>query len=327
MALFCCVTAYFLIGGCGTGSSSAPGSQRFYIADTANSRIVRTDDFSGTNWTTFGTVGIGTDELDRPTGIAFDSSNNIYIVDSGNGRIVRMSDFTGTNWTTFGSEGFAPDQFNHPSQIAIDSLNNLYITDTGNNRVVMINAANFATGAGWTTLGGAGSGVNQFNAPTGIYLDSQRRIYVADSGNNRIVTMNNITGAGWSAFGSLGSATDQFNTPTGIAQDAQGLFYITDSGNNRVVRVSGLTGINVNWTTIGAGLGFNLTNFNDPTAIAIYNYPSSATSTTPYVYVVDTGNSRVVRYAGITDTDPLIIGFAGNSLYQFSSPSGMTIHQ
>jgi DNA-binding beta-propeller fold protein YncE len=71
------------------------------------------------------------------------------------------------------------------------------------------------TGANWTTLGGpsGGSGTGQFTTPAGIALDTNGRISVADSGNNRIVRMDNISGSGWAAFGSLGSGVDQFNSP------------------------------------------------------------------------------------------------------------------
>lgn len=335
MALMCGVMALALIAGCGTGGNGAEGNQRFYIADTGNSRIVRVDDFSGTNWITFGTLGTaasGADYLDRPTGIAFDSANNIYIVDAGNNRIVRMSDFSGDNWTTFGTQGFATNQFNHPSQIALDSSNNVYVTDTGNNRVVMFNASttsNFNSGYGWITLGTVGNGINQFNDPSGIYIDSSNRIYIADTSNNRIVRINNITGAGWTALGSLGSGNGNFNSPSGISQDAQGLYYVTDSGNNRIVRFSDLTG--TGWTNVGAGLGVNLNDFNYPTGIAVYNYVTSSTptkiTTTPYIYIVDTGNSRVIRYVNITDTSPLVIGLPGADIYELSSPQGIVVHQ
>jgi hypothetical protein len=42
------------------------------------------------------------------------------------------------------------------------------------------------------------------------------QIFIADTGNNRIVRINDMTGAGWTTFGSLGSGTNQFNRPSDI---------------------------------------------------------------------------------------------------------------
>jgi hypothetical protein len=42
-------------------------------------------------------------------------------------------------------------------------------------------------------------------------------IYVADSGNNHLVRVNDMAGGGWTAFGTFGSGTNQFNTSTPMA--------------------------------------------------------------------------------------------------------------
>src|SRR2546428_13507328 len=91
------------------------------------------------------------------------------------------------------------------------------------------------TGAGWTVLGGpsAGSGMNQFSSPTGIFV-SAGQIYVADWNNNRIVRMNDMTGAGWTTFGTLGSGTNQFNGPFGIFVSAGEVFLAAGWDNKRL---------------------------------------------------------------------------------------------
>ncbi len=55
---------------------------------------------------------------------------------------------------------------------------------------------NDMSGTDWTTLGGPGygSGVKQFDDPNGVAVDTSGYIYVADSGNNRVVRMNNMIG-------------------------------------------------------------------------------------------------------------------------------------
>lgn len=71
-------------------------------------------------------------------------------------------------------------------------------------------------GAGWTTFGGQGQGVNEFNAPTGIFVSPTGQIFVADAGNSRLVRIDNMTGAGWTTFGAAGSGPNQFGAPGGI---------------------------------------------------------------------------------------------------------------
>ncbi len=59
----------------------------------------------------------------------------------------------------------------------------IFVVDAGNNRIVRMDDM---AGAGWTTLGSGGSGVNQFVSPAGIAVDRAGRIYVVDTGNHRI---------------------------------------------------------------------------------------------------------------------------------------------
>src|SRR5438876_10939916 len=105
------------------------------------------------------------------------------------------------------------------------------------------------TGAGWMVLGGpsAGSGMNQFSSPTGIFV-SAGQIYVADWNNNRIVRMNDMAGTGWTAFGTLGSGMNQFDGPFGVSVSA-GQIYMADTYDTRIVRLYDMTC--VGWTEFG----------------------------------------------------------------------------
>ena len=69
----------------------------------------------------------------------------------------------------------------------MDRAGQIYIADSHNDRIVRVNDM---TGSGWTTLGTAGTGVNQFREPTGIFVDGAGRIYLADFLADRIVRVN-----------------------------------------------------------------------------------------------------------------------------------------
>jgi streptogramin lyase len=174
---------------------------------------------TGTNWTTYGTTGSGVGQLSNPFGITLDSAGRIYVADSTNNRIVRFDDMSGTNWTAYGTTGAGVGQFASPVSVAVDASNRIYIVDGMNDRIVRINDM---TGAGWVSLGSAGSGVNQFGFTLacsfgGLTIGPDQKIYVADSGNHRIVRMDDMTGTNWTTLGSMGSGTDQFHFPDGIA--------------------------------------------------------------------------------------------------------------
>ena len=74
-------------------------------------------------------------------------------------------------------------------------------------------------GTNWLAYGSQGSGVGHFNGPTGIAVDSHKRIYVADYFNDRIVRIDNLSGAGWVSLGTAGNGVKQFQNPYKIAID------------------------------------------------------------------------------------------------------------
>lgn len=154
-------------------------SDYYYIADTANHRIVKTK-IDGTGWATLGTpsyYGGGVGQFSSPQGIFYEASTEfIYILDSGNHRIVKTK-IDGTGWTTYGSYGNSTNQFSSPQGFYYDAANSyFYIADTGNNRSIRTQWG----GTGWTAYTG-------FNQPQGIFYDSANNwVYTSDTVNNRI---------------------------------------------------------------------------------------------------------------------------------------------
>ena len=69
------------------------------------------------------------------------------------------------------------------------------------------------TGSGWTTFGAPGVGVGQFTRATNVAIDSAGHIYVVDSGNKRVVRIDDMSGQGWVTFGN----STQFSVPRGLA--------------------------------------------------------------------------------------------------------------
>jgi uncharacterized protein (TIGR03437 family) len=175
----------------------------------------------------------------------------------------------------------------------------------------------------------------EFYNPTGVALDTSvtpPRIYVADTGNNRILAWKDAVGftngkpadlvIGQRDFystaangpGIAGGLSTGFAAPTGLAVD-QGDLYVADSGNNRVLRFRKPFGTppdqltpdlcigqpNFNSRTVNYPLG----QANTPTekGIALNNGAGSVfTGAITFdaqhnLWFADAGNNRVLRYA------------------------------
>jgi DNA-binding beta-propeller fold protein YncE len=115
-------------------------------------------------------------------------------------------------------------------------------------------------------------------------------LFIADTGNNRIMRRLALDLSYVSKIGTLGSGNDQFNLPAGICVDSAGLYlYVADTGNNRIVKrlVSDLSYV----SQIGS-LGSGNDQFDAPKGICI-------DSTDTYLYVADYNNIRIVQRAAI----------------------------
>ncbi len=138
-------------------------------------------------------------------------------------------------------------------------------------------------------------------------------VYIADTGNNRIVQTSDILGSNWRSIGKPGSGTAQFQSPWGVAVDAEGKIYVSDSGNCRIVRMDSMTGANwASYGTCGAGPG----QFSNPEGLWVDSGGK--------IYVADTGNNRIVRMDDITRINFTSLGTPGNGTAQFSSPAAVT---
>ena len=85
-------------------------------------------------------------------------------------------------------------------------------------------------------ISGEAIGAGAFSNPKDIYVSEDRKIYVADTGNNRIVIFNpkNELLHIIKEFNNKGNV-DGFNNPQGVFVAPNGDLYVADTGNERVV--------------------------------------------------------------------------------------------
>jgi streptogramin lyase len=132
-------------------------------------------------------------------------------------------------------------------------------------------------------FGEAGSEPGKLKAPWGVAVNSEGKLWVVDTTNNRVEQFSS-SGSYLASFGEAGSGNGQFNAPAGIALDAAGHIWIADKGNNRIQEFSS-TGVFM--TSVGS-LGTESGKFKAPTALAFDSKGN--------MWVADTGNSRVEEF-------------------------------
>jgi sugar lactone lactonase YvrE len=314
------------------------------------------------------TPSLSQSQLSIPVGVAVDrraSPNFLYVVDAGNNRVLGWTLTTllangasadlvlgqQTFLTSYSGGGLA--SLNEPSGAAVDSSGNLFVADTGNNRVLLYNtpfnqtkvppcsSSNLCMGQsaemviGQPTSGGLCNGgalmpsASSLCGPASVAVDGKGNLYVADSGNNRVLEFFTPTGPqnpscpgtgtnpgcpgdlvadrvlGQGATDNIfitsqcGVGQDSMCDPEGVAVDSLGNVYVSDSNNNRVLefdpgnvvadRVYGQVDFSANVPTGNSG--------DDKATSTGLNLPSGVTiDTNDNLYVVDSNNNRILAF-------------------------------
>jgi len=298
-----------------------------YIAAT-NDHVVRVvsptgviNTFAGTGAQGFsGDGGAATSaQLDSPTGIAVDASNNVYIADTHNNRIREVLASTGVINTIAGTgvAGFAGDGaaatsalLNYPTAVAVDSAGNIYIADTNSHRIREIKSGTISTVAGdgeqfYSGDSGLATAAG-LDSPNGVAVDSSFNIYIGDTHNQRVrlVTfttgiISTLAGTGVKTYTADGVAANSsaLARPRGLAISPNGTLLIADSDNDRVRAVSG--------GNISTVVGSGQQGFSGDTALgtasAIDTPRVVAATANNNVLVADTENDRVRTVDGNGD--------------------------
>lgn len=104
-----------------------------------------------------------------------------------------------------------------PVGVATDSSGNIYVAEHLGNDIVEVNAATHATSVLLTTANGTA-----LNRSQQMVIDSNKNLYIADNGNNRVVV--------YSIPNATVTATYPVTAPFGLALDASGYLWIAGVG-------------------------------------------------------------------------------------------------
>jgi len=326
-----------------------PTTGELFVCDEVNNRVLRFSSAAAASsgataeavfgqpdltTATANTGGLSATSLSDPAGIYVDSNGALWVADAGNNRVLRFDGATGSvspatttadqvigqaNFTTFAS-GLTLVTLNNPRDVWIDSSGNLWVADTGNNRVLRYDAiTGLGNGPTASRVLGQPNGTTSTAAttqaglsdPTSLCVDASGNLWVADTGNNRVLRYAsaasisadgaNATGVlGQSGFATATAATTNsgLNSPRGVFVNAAGRLWVSDFANNRVLwldnaasKANGAAANNVlgqpDFTTATSGL--TAQRLNGP--LGVFQDISN------HLWVADSANHRVLRFS------------------------------
>jgi streptogramin lyase len=222
------VTASIGTASAGSLQITAPGNMTFnqnVTVTVAGRTSTETRYFVGIpNVTNFaGSVNNPGDEVspgelfDNPFGIDINSAGHFFVSDGDNNKIREITS-AGTVTTFYGS-----GEFSNPRGIAIDASDRVLVADFNNNAIKRISA----DGSSVSVLDAPGDG---YSSPRAVAVNkSNGIIYVADTGNNRIVKIQS---------GTASVLATGFNEPFGIDVHPDGDIYVADRATHVIRRVT-----------------------------------------------------------------------------------------
>lgn len=198
----------------------------------------------------------------------------------------------------------ADAMFNAPQDVVVSRDGTIYISDANNHsiRKVMDGVVYTHAGTGKAGLKDGSKTEAQFHSPSGLAIDAEDNLYVADTLNHSIrkITpdgqVSTVAGSVESGYvdGSIASA--RFNEPADIAMNEQGQLFVSDSGNQVIRLIAG------NTVSTYAGMATNfdaeIGYFEGEYAAgqkeeARFNFPRGLDYAGGYLFIADSFNNQI----------------------------------
>ncbi|HEX7260677.1 MAG TPA: Ig-like domain-containing protein [Luteolibacter sp.] len=269
-----------------------------------------------------------------PTAVVVDPvTRKVFVSDFGNDRVLRFSSAAalvngnpaeavlGQPNFTGNTSAVSQSRMSLPGGLFLDRLGRLWVADTFNNRVIMFNSASLRStlAPADKVLGQpdfitktAGTTDKKMYEPLGVWVDSSDTLWVADSGNHRVLRFNTVTdnpvqnsaanavlGQANFTTGLPGSGTSGFNNPTSLAVSGAGALFVACANDNRVLRFNNAlslpSGLNNASAVLGqlnlaeTGAGLSATRMDKPYGVTV-----TADDT---LWVCEGGNHRTTRFS------------------------------
>lgn len=257
---------------------------RFYKADQRADGTPADGVLGQTNFTS-NTPAVSQGGMQNPMGVAYDyDSGRLWVADTVNNRVLRFenalntADYNGDladgviGQTSYTASAAATDllSLRNPTSVSVDIENDvLWVADHTNHRVVRFTfpAAQEFGGSIDTVLGQANGfsasptvAQNRMSLPFGVFADNFGKVWVADSGNNRVLVFQDgvsveIKRAG-PDYTSADSVTFNVKFSGPVASLATHNFVLEESGSLVGASITGVSGGPTLWqVTVNTGTG------------------------------------------------------------------------
>jgi hypothetical protein len=143
-----------------------------------------------------------------------------------------------------------PGVLDTPGGLALSASGDLFVADTGHCRVLVVPATSgtryglrLHAGRAATLAGGTCAGAGSIGHPSGVAVDTQGDVYIAEATAQRVQVVRpagrsvvTVAGTGQAGFNGdgLAATASELDEPTGVAVDGSGDLVIADTANCRV---------------------------------------------------------------------------------------------
>ena len=305
---------------------------RLYVADSGNHRIQRISvtvtggAASAVMEAAFGAGPVpDNSNFYHPLGVDLGADGRVAVTDSNHDRVLVLQ----AGARSLDSQAVLHDlqlptgQFDTPSDVAVDSNGRIIVAGNADHMVHVFGA----DGAHINTFGTMTPFCFTQNCPVpaggsfsfshSVDTDSQNRIYVVDTGNNRVQVFA-ADGTYAYSFGGPGPGPGRFSQPHGITISADDRIYVADTGHHRVqeFELSANGQVNERPVSLWGGSGSGAGRLSLPHGIT--------TDALGRVHVADTDNHRIKVF----DPDGRFAyhyGTPGVGAGQFAEPHGLAV--
>ena len=167
--------------------------------------------------------------FNRIIGLAMDDSDRLFVSDPGLRHVLVLN-------KEHKAEDVITEGLSGPGGLAIDTKNRLlYVSDVDLDQVLVYDADTLKPlrKIGTTGKNHELTSPGDFAKPSGVAVDAEGNLYVADTLNNRIEIFD-ADGQFIRAFGKAGDGPGYFARPKGVAIDSDGHIWVADGMQDRV---------------------------------------------------------------------------------------------
>ncbi len=257
-----------------------------------------------------------------PIGLALDEAGDLYVADSGNGRVLRFPKpfdniangvpkanlVLGQTSFTFKISDPSARTMAVPWGLAFSGDDGLLVADAAHNRVLLFGgkAKDFTSGMTASkvygqpdfvsTRTGGGDTDNRMNSPRHIATDTDGRLYVADTGNSRVMIFDQVaftpSADARSAIQLTLADRGRLSAPRGIFVSPEtGEIWVADTGGLRAVRYPKFDDLPLNFQ--GNGFVVNVSNGFGFAPLAVAQDNAGA------LLILDSANRIAIHFPGL----------------------------